>query len=144
MYRNRTILVAEDSDAEVTLLEHAFSRVGINASIHFVRDGQEAIEYLQGDGSYHDRQIYKLPDLLLLDLKMPRLGGFDVLAWLQERSDCDCLVVVVLTSSDDPKDVTRAYQLHANSYLVKPPGVREEFVESICKYWLRTNVCAPR
>ena len=87
--------------------------------MHFVRDGQEAINYLEGEAAYEDREQYPLPDLMLLDLKMPRLNGFDVLSWLRQQPGLKRLLVTVLTSSDHPNDINRAYDLGVNSYLVK-------------------------
>src|SRR5215475_14358650 len=116
----KRVLVAEDDPADVFLLERAFSRAGVAASLHFVRDGQEAIDYLGGEHRYDNREEFPLPHLMLLDLKMPRLGGFDVLGWLRGQPGLKRLLVTVLTSSSQPEDINRSYDLGANSYLVKP------------------------
>ena len=107
----------------------------------FVTDGQEAIDYLQGGAKYADREAHPLPDLLLLDLKMPKLNGFDVLSWLRRQPGLKRLLVTVLTSSDQPKDINRAYDLGANSYLLKPhnSGELSELVKRVQKYWLEIN-----
>src|SRR5262245_2907732 len=110
-----SILVAEDLDGDVEILKRAFSKAGGDARLHLVRDGQEAIEYLQRDPNTH-----VLPAMLLLDLKMPRVSGFEVLEWLRKHPGLHRLIVVIFTSSDVPEDVNRAYDLGANSYLVKP------------------------
>src|SRR6266567_605609 len=111
-----SILVAEDDPADAFFLQRAFAKAGVSISLHFVRDGQEVIDYLRGEPPFADRVVYPLPQLLLLDLKMPRLNGFDVLGWLKESPDLKRLPVVVFTSSRETADVNHAYDLGANSY----------------------------
>src|ERR1051326_8590666 len=82
---SKRVLIAEDDPSDVFLLKRAFALAQIPATLHFVRDGQEAIDYLEGEAAYNDRTAYPLPDLMLLDLKMPKLNGFDVLSWLRRR-----------------------------------------------------------
>jgi len=100
------------------------------------------IAYLQGANHFADREQYPLPNLILLDLKMPRLSGFDVLAWLRHEEKCRWLPVIVLSSSNHEADVQRAYSLGANSYLVKPVAFDSlvEIVQAIERYWLTLNV----
>jgi CheY-like chemotaxis protein len=138
---SKSVLIAEDDPADAFLLERAFAAAEISASLHFVRDGQEAIDYLEGSVNYADREVHPLPDLLLLDLKMPKLNGFDVLSWLRQQPGLKRLLVTVLTSSDQPNDINRAYDLGANSYLLKPHNSHElsELVKRVQKYWLETN-----
>src|SRR5436189_2858245 len=140
----KKVLVAEDDPGDVFLLRRAFSLCGTSTTLLFVRDGQEVIDYLRGENEYADRKSFPLPDLLLLDLKMPRLNGFDVLEWLRDQPGLKRLLVTVLTSSDQPQDVNRAYDLGANSYLVKPHGSGElaELVQRVQRYWLESNRCA--
>jgi CheY-like chemotaxis protein len=95
-----------------------------------VRDGQEAIQYLCGEGDYSDRARYPIPFLVLLDLRLPKLSGFEVIAWMRDQPQLADLVVVVLTASDHVPDVTKARDLGANSYLVKP-GTFEELVQMV-------------
>src|SRR6266436_9370444 len=135
------VLVAEDDPMDVFLLERAFASAGVPASLRFVRDGQEAIDYLDVGAGYADRQANPLPDLMLLDLKMPRLNGFDVLVWLRKRPGLKRLLVTVLTSSDHPQDINRAYDLGANSYLLKPHNSQDlsDMVKRVQKYWLELN-----
>src|SRR5882724_10527721 len=116
MQRSLSILVAEDLPEDAEILRLAFLSAGVNVPLHFVKDGVEAIEYLKGEQHFGDRSKHPLPTLLLLDLKMPRLDGFDVLDWLRLQPGLRRLLVVVLTSSDMPDDVNRAYELGANSY----------------------------
>jgi CheY-like chemotaxis protein len=140
---SKRVLIAEDDPSDVFLLKRAFTLANIPATLHFVRDGQEAIDYLGGDDPYKDRAVYPLPDLMLLDLKMPRLNGFDVLTWLRRQPGLKRLLVTVLTSSDQPDDINRAYDLGANSYLLKPHNSTHlsELVAQVKRYWLDLNRC---
>jgi CheY-like chemotaxis protein len=137
----KMVLIAEDDPGDIFLLQRAFTVAGVPASLHFVRDGQEAIDYLGGEANYADRTAYPLPDLMLLDLKMPRLNGFDVLQWLRQQPGLKRLLVTILTSSDQTRDIDRAYDLGANSYLLKPHGSTElaELVQRVQRYWLDLN-----
>jgi CheY-like chemotaxis protein len=114
------ILVAEDNSDDVFLLEQAFRKARVSMSLNVVPDGVGAVAYLKGEGAYHDRLAHPFPDLLLLDLNMPRMNGFEVLNWVRQDSRCNRLPVHVLTSSSLPQDIQRAYELGANSYVVKP------------------------
>ena len=138
---SKRVLIAEDDPTDIFLLQRAFAVAEVPAILHVVRDGQEAIDYLEGEASYADRQAHPLPDLLLLDLKMPKLNGFDVLAWLRRQPGLKRLLVTVLTSSDQPQDINRAYDLGANSYLLKPHSSHElsDLVKRVQKYWLEVN-----
>jgi CheY-like chemotaxis protein len=140
----KRVLIAEDDPSDVFLLQRAFAAAEVPATLHVVRDGQEAIDYLEGQDGFSDRSTYPLPDLILLDLKMPRMNGFDVLGWLRQKPGLKRLLVTVLTSSDQPKDINRAYDLGANSYLVKPHGSNDltELVKRVQRYWLESNRCA--
>jgi CheY-like chemotaxis protein len=137
----KKVLIAEDDPSDIFLLKRAFAAAGVTASLHFVRDGQEAIDYLEGEDIYSDRSTHPLPDLFLLDLKMPRLNGFDVLTWLRNQPGLKRLLVTILTSSDQPEDINRAYDLGANSYLLKPNNSQDlsDLVKRVQKYWLEIN-----
>ena len=137
------VLIAEDDPGDAFLLQRAFAAAQVPATLYFVGDGQEAIDYLGGTGAYSDRKTYPLPDLMLLDLKMPKLNGFDVLTWIRQQPGLKRLPVTVLTSSDQPQDINRAYDLGANSYLLKPHGSQElsDLVGRVQKYWLELNQC---
>src|SRR5918992_3389842 len=132
------ILIAEDSPDDVLMLQRAFRDAVIETPLHFVANGEEAIAYLKGDGKFANRAEYPVPDLLLLDLKMPRTNGFEVLEWLQQEPSLAPLRTVVLTTSDDIWDVNRAYTLGANSFLVKPLDFTDfkNTIQSIYNYWL--------
>jgi CheY-like chemotaxis protein len=136
-----TILLVEDDPNDVFLLQRAFRKAGFEHPVQAVGDGEEAVAYLTGAGSYADRAQFPLPLLVLLDLKLPRKSGLEVLAWLREQPALRRLPVVVLTSSREPADVNRAYDLGANSYLVKPLGFEAllDMVKSLNFYWLTLN-----
>jgi CheY-like chemotaxis protein len=119
------ILVAEDDTADAFFFQRAFKRAGIPITLHFVHDGREAIDYLEGAGKFADRDEHPLPRLLLLDLKMPRLDGFDVLEWIRQRPDLQHLEVIIFSGSDDPGDRKHAEALGAHAYLVKPHSIEE-------------------
>ena len=114
------ILLAEDREDDILLIRRAFKEANIRNPLFIVRDGEETIQYLKGEGKFANRAEYPLPDLLLLDLRMPGLDGFDVLQWVRQQSGLSALRILVLTSSEEIYDVNRAYQLGANSFLVKP------------------------
>jgi len=143
MARCPVILVAEDQPDSVDLLKLAFSTSGVAARVNYVEDGEVAIEYLSGEEPFGDRVEYPLPAILLLDLNMPRRDGFQVLEWLRLQPGLRRLVVVVFSSSADPKDINRAFALGANSYVVKPGGFNElkETVRRLDNYWLGLNQC---
>lgn len=120
MRDSAVILLAEDEEDYVLLIRKAFAQAKIPIVLQVVSDGREAMWYLEGVGKYRNRDEYPLPDLLLLDLKLPRYNGFEVLSWIREQPGFSALRVLVLTSSDRVKDVNEAYRLGANSFLVKP------------------------
>lgn len=125
-----TILHVEDDPNDTLLLEHACRKAGVIFDLQAVSDGDQAMAYLRGINAYSDRAKHPMPRLILLDLKMPRVSGFDVLAWLRSEDGLRELPVVVLTSSNHDADVKRAYELGAKSYLVKPVGF-EALVELV-------------
>ncbi|MBA2848957.1 response regulator [Thermosulfuriphilus ammonigenes] len=141
MIPSSLILLVEDDPNDVILIKRAFDRARIANPIQVAQDGEEAIAYLAGSEPYHDRSLYPLPMLVLLDLKMPRKSGFDVLAWIRAQEVLRRLPVVVLTSSKDTPDINRAYDLGANSYLVKPVAFEAliEMVKTLGLYWLILN-----
>ena len=132
------ILLVEDDEADIFLLRRAFRNARIANPLIEVRDGQAAIQYLSGEGAYGDRTRYPIPFLILLDLRLPKLSGFEVIAWMRDQPQLADLIVVVLTASDHVPDVTKARDLGANSYLVKPGNFEElvEMVKRIKGRWL--------
>lgn len=141
MLGNQVILLAEDDPNDVLLIQRAFQKAGIGDSLKVVRDGEQAIEYLSGAGNYSDRKSFPLPFLVLLDLKMPGTDGFEVLQWVRADRELKRLLVIVLTSSNLQSDVDRAYDLGANSYLVKPVEFQEmvNMIQRFEVYWTEIN-----
>jgi CheY-like chemotaxis protein len=138
---SQVILLAEDRDDDLAVIQRAFKRAGVVNPIQVVRDGEEAVAYLRGEGKFANRAEFPLPSLLLLDLKMPRMDGFEVLKWLRQQPGLSALRVVVLTSSDAIRDVNTAYHLGANSFMVKPMDFDDTVQMSrfLSDYWLRTS-----
>ena len=136
------MLVAEDRDEDVQLLKLACGRAKVSLPLHFVTNGQEVVDYLKGKGRFADRQEHPLPRLLLLDLNMPLRNGFEVLEWLRLQPGLRRLLVIVFTSSQMPEDVNRAFELGANSYLVKPVSFEElsQLMHALNVYWDGWNV----
>lgn len=131
-------LLVEDSETDAILIRRAFIKGNIINPLQVVTNGDQALAYLKGEGPFANRAEYPLPDLVLLDLKLPGIDGFQVLRWIRQQPELKALRVVVLTSSDRIQDVNLAYQLGANSFLVKPVDF-ERFVEisqALKGYWL--------
>ena len=135
------VLLAEDNSTDALMVRRAFRKANLNNPIEVVDDGDSAVAYLAGEGPYADRERYPLPVLLLLDLKLPRRSGLEVLEWVRGQPTVRHLPVVVLTSSKENADVTGAYERGANSYLVKPvdPGHLQEMIKALGLYWLVLN-----
>lgn len=135
------ILLVEDRADDVALARHAFRHLKLTNPLYVVSDGEEAFHYVTGQGKYADRAAYPLPDLMLLDLKLPGLDGFDLLARIRARSELNPMRIIVLTSSEDIYDVNRAYSLGANSFLVKPHDFNDftTLIRTLSAFWLHTN-----
>ena len=136
-----TILLVEDDPNDILLTQRAFRRANIVNPLQVVQDGETAVQYLSGQEIYADRDRYPIPILILLDLKLPRCSGLEVLAWLREQPKLKRLPVVVLTSSNQSSDLNHAYDLGVNSYLVKPVAFNAllEMVKNLNQYWLLLN-----
>src|SRR5712692_3481402 len=135
------ILLAEDNaeDAEMTM--RALKRNNLANKLHRVKDGAEALDYLFCAGKYAGRERRKPPKIVLLDIKMPKVAGIEVLRRLKENPDTRAIPVVVMTSSNEERDVVESYRLGVNSYIVKPVQF-EAFLETVAKiglYWVITN-----
>jgi CheY-like chemotaxis protein len=115
-----TILVAEDTESDAELVKIALRGIGVRNTVQIVPDGQELLAYLCGTGQYQDRAAFPFPSVLFVDLKMPRVNGFEVLQWLEDHPECLIVPVIVLSSSKTDSDVKMAYELGANAYLMKP------------------------
>jgi CheY-like chemotaxis protein len=135
------ILLAEDEEDYVLLVKRAFSEAKITNPLHVVSTGQEAVAYLKGEGKYANRDEYPLPDLLLMDLKLPGFNGLEIIGWMRSQPGLAGLRIVVLTSSDQLKDVNDAYRLGANSFLMKPYDFADlvQFSRMISEYWLQMS-----
>jgi len=114
------ILLVEDNQDDILLIRRAFERAGVGHQIQSVTSGADAIAYLRGDRPYDDRGKHPIPGLVLLDIKMPAIDGFEVLLWIRRQWELSHVCVVMLTTSDEIRDVNRAYKLGADSFLVKP------------------------
>ncbi len=145
MTTERAILLVEDDEDAVFLMKRALKDANISNPLHLVEDGQQAVEYLMGDGKFSDRAQYPVPAVIFLDLKLPLKSGHDVLAWLRGQERFDQVVVVVLTASEEPSDIQKSYHLGANSYLIKPPTAEEllDLAKAFKWYWLEYNEFEP-
>lgn len=133
-----TVLLVEDDLNDIFLVKRAFKMARIQNPLQVVTDGQEAISYLRGDAKYADRNVYPLPKLIVMDIKMPRKSGFEVLEWVKGDGRPQRLIpIVIVSSSENPADINRAYELGANAYMVKPVEFRavEHLFESITQCW---------
>ena len=141
MSESQTILIVEDNPTDVMLIRRALARLKIANPVQVVADGDRAVDYLSGHDDYADRMQFPLPALILLDLKLPRRSGLEVLEWLRRQEGLRRVPVIMLTSSRQSDDVNRAYDLGANSYLVKPvefDGL-QEMLGTINTYWIDWN-----
>jgi CheY-like chemotaxis protein len=136
-----TLLLVEDGEDDVLFMRRAFTKVGIANPLQVVGDGQEALDYLAGNGRFHDRCEYPLPSLVLLDLKLPQIPGMEVLKWIRASDRFEPLPVIVLTSSREGRDIDEAYRTGTNAYLVKPNNAEKlvEIVQSLREFWLKLN-----
>lgn len=135
------ILLVEDREEDAELAQIALTENNLANSIKWVKDGEEALDFLFGKGKYEGRDVIMRPKLVLLDLKMPRLDGIEVLKVIRSNKITKSLPVVVLTTSQEESDVVRAYNLNVNSYIIKPVGF-DKFINSvrdIGMYWLLLN-----
>ena len=141
MTSSKAMLLVEDNEDDVFLMKRALKGAQIVNPLQVVEDGQQAVEYLSGTGKYSDREKHPFPAVVFLDLKLPMKGGLEVLEWIRKREDFENMVVLVLTSSNEPSDLNRAYKLGANSYLVKPPTAMQllELAKACKWYWLEFN-----
>ena len=139
-----TILIVEDDSNDVFFMQQAFKKAGVFNPVQVVSDGQQAIDYFNGDGKYADRGVFPLPGLVLLDLKLPYVMGLDVLKWIRQETEA-AAIVLIFSSSRDESDIAAAYRLGANGYLIKPLEVSKllELVNSIKDYWLTHNSPPP-
>lgn len=115
-----TLLIVEDNEDDIFFIDRIFKQLGARCHLTFARDGVEAVDYLSGKGKFKDRAKFPLPTIILMDLKMPRMSGFEVLEWMQRQPEIKLIPTIVVTSSTLQEDVTRAYRLGANAVMNKP------------------------
>lgn len=139
------ILVVEDDENDVFFLRRALQSTGVQADLHIAGDGRQALDYLHGRGEFADRTRHPLPNIVLLDLKVPYVSGLDVLRQIRATPELRKLIVIVLTSSALDSDVVQAYEIGANSFLVKPSRLEEQklVAQRIADYWLGVNLAPP-
>jgi len=133
-----TVLLVEDDLNDIFIVKRAFKMADIPTPLQVVTDGQEAIAYLRGDGKYAERDAFPLPKLMVMDIRMPLRNGFEVLEWVKQGERLlRRIPIVIVSSSDNPGDINRAYELGANAYMVKPMNFRavEHLFETITHYW---------
>ncbi len=138
------ILIVDDSQNDVMLMRIVFLRVGLQKELQFANGADDAIAYLAGAGRYSDRNQFPLPSAVLLDLNMPGKNGFEMLEWIRGQAAFRRLRVYILSASSRPEDIERAYELGANSYLVKPRNL--DGLVRLAKAlvaWLRISHFAP-
>lgn len=138
------ILLVEDDENDVFFFQRAMRKAGMTHPLQVARDGQEAINYLEGGGKFACRAEFPLPVLILLDLKLPLVMGLDVLRWIRQQPSLTP-IVVILSSSRAEADVAEAYRLGANAYLVKPSQTNElgDMVRAVSDFWLKHNTPPP-
>lgn len=140
------ILLVEDNEDDVFIMQNAVKRARMPNRLFVAEDGRKALNYLEGQGEFADRVRFPLPQLVLLDLKLPQLHGFDVLKAVRSNAALPPLLIIVLTSSNQDSDIERAYRAGANSYLVKPPtpDKLESMLKAMNDYWFQWNAALPK
>jgi CheY-like chemotaxis protein len=135
------ILLVEDQADDVFLMERALQKTHLKHPLRVVTDGQKAIEYLSGEDDYADRTAFPFPGIIILDLKMPGVTGFEVIEWMRKNERTGLTPIIVLSSSSLPEDINRAYQLGANAYMVKPTDHQslERLLRTIGEFWLASE-----
>src|SRR5262245_44475734 len=133
------ILMVEDDESDVLLLRRALDKGAGGHTLNVVHDGEEAVAYLCGKDKYADRTAFPFPNIILTDLKMPRMNGFELLRWLREHPERWVIPTIVFTGSAEASDVQAAYSLGANSYMVKPTSLHDlvSLIQFTYDYWSR-------
>jgi CheY-like chemotaxis protein len=140
-YDQVEILLAEDNPRDAEMTMRALRKINFLNKVHWVKDGEEALDYLLRAGEYADRAARKTPKLVLLDIKMPKVDGIEVLRRVKANEELRGIPIVVMTSSNEERDVFESYRLGVNSYIVKPVEFAS-FVETVANiglYWILTN-----
>jgi len=136
-----TIFVVEDEESDRIFLQLAFEKAGITNPIQVATDGQQAVDYFKGVGRFADREEFPIPYLVIMDAKLPRVGGLDVLKAIRAQPGLKGVIVLILTASEHSKDITNAYQIGANGYLVKPHTLEglQRMIQALRDFWLVQN-----
>ena len=136
-----TILLVEDDENDVFFFTKALKKINIDTPLQVARDGQQALDYFEGAEKFANRADFPLPNLVLLDLKLPRLRGLDVLKWIRQ-SHSRTVIVIILSSSKNQADIAEAYDLGANAYLAKPGSfdLLVEVIRAINDFWIKHNL----
>jgi CheY-like chemotaxis protein len=134
---NFTILLVEDEENDALLVKMAFKKNDIPNPVQWARDGLEAIAYLNGEGDFADRNRYPFPEVLILDLKMPRMGGLELLGWIRDHPEFRVIPTIIMSASKLDSDVEKAYSLGANTYMIKPSAFDDlaKMVKLAHDYW---------
>jgi CheY-like chemotaxis protein len=138
MHRQCTILIVDDDENDIFFVKRAFTEINVHCTFQVLKNGQEVIDYLNGEEQYADRDEYPMPMMILMDLKMPVMDGFEVLSWIRSRPGIKVIPTIIFSSSDLPLDITRAYELGANSFMTKSvtyDGLLLK-LQTLSQYWL--------
>lgn len=138
MHRQCTILIVDDDENDIFFVKRAFTEINVHCTFQMLKNGQEVVDYLSGHGEYGNREKHALPMMILMDLKMPIMDGFQVLAWLRSQPGLKVIPTIVFSSSDLAVDITRAYELGANSFMTKSvtyDGLLLK-LQTLSQYWL--------
>jgi CheY-like chemotaxis protein len=139
------ILLVEDNADDIDLTLHALRRNNLANAVHIVRDGEEALDFVFCRGTYHNRRFDETPKVILLDLKLPKIDGLEVLRVIKSDSRTKALPIVVMTSSKEQRDMVEGYHLGVNSYIQKPVDFDRfrDLIRQLGFYWLVVNQCPP-
>ena len=139
------LLMADDSEADQLFVRNALDASGVVTSFNAVSDGREAIDYLQAKGDFANRARFPFPNILLLDIKMPGVNGFEVLTWLRDHPECKVIPTIMFSSSAMELDVHQAYVLGANAFMVKPTSAKEltQLIQLTYQFWSHCETPAP-
>ena len=139
MDRNLPILLVEDDEDYALILQSAMKAIGWRNPIRIVHNGKEAVQYLNGEGKYSDREAWPFPSVMFVDVKMPLANGFEVLRWMRNHPECSVVPTMMLSTSDDEKDVRLASELGASAYVMKPADTDDlkGMLQAAYDFWVR-------
>ena len=142
---NNTVLLVEDNNSDIELTMRAIQAIDANFNVIVCKDGEDALDFLFASGKHSTRKNAELPKLILLDLKLPKIGGLEVLKSIRENKETSSIPVVILSTSDEDRDISRGYELGTNSYVQKPVDYNLfcKTIKELGDYWLVTNKMPP-